>query len=138
MLSCEIYPCGTSIQRIRCGRKRVFEVLWLGGGKAEPNTMDRCFLQWPSYVSLLISQSVRTRYLLRRLVFLFGKGEWLICGLKYKRRLQPWDNCKRPKFGGYLPHPGNHLTPSVELTTWYLVAPLSLLQPRRQNVSSSC
>jgi hypothetical protein len=48
--------------------------------------------------------------------------------------LQPWDNCKRLKFGGYLPHPGNHLTPSVELTTWYLVAPLSLLQPRRQGI----
>jgi len=30
---------------------------------------------------------------------------------KKKKRLQPWDNCKRLKFGGYLPHPGNRLTP---------------------------
>jgi hypothetical protein len=55
---------------------------------------------------------------------------------KKKKRLQPWDNCKRLKFGGHLPHPGNRLTPSVELTTWYLVAPLSLLQPWRQRGSS--
>jgi hypothetical protein len=50
---------------------------------------------------------------------------------KKKKRLQPWDNCKRLKFGGYLPHLGSRLTPSVELTTWYLVAPLCLLQGRR-------
>jgi hypothetical protein len=56
---------------------------------------------------------------------------------KKKKRLQPWDNCKRLKFGGYLPHLGNRLTPSVELTTWYLVAPHSLLQPRRQKVSAA-
>src|SRR5262245_7174282 len=31
---------------------------------------------------------------------------------------------------GYLPHPGNHLTPSVELTTWYLVAPHKQEQSR--------
>jgi len=54
---------------------------------------------------------------------------------KKKKRSQPWDNCKRLKFGGHLPHPGNRLTPSVELTTWYLVAPHSLLQPRRQRFS---
>jgi hypothetical protein len=52
-----------------------------------------------------------------------------------EKRLQPWDNCKRLKFGGYLPHLGNRLTPSVEITTWYLVAPHSLLQPRRQKVT---
>jgi hypothetical protein len=43
--------------------------------------------------------------------------------------------CKRLKFGWRLPHLGASLTPSVELTTWYLVAPHSLLQPRRQRVS---
>jgi hypothetical protein len=31
---------------------------------------------------------------------------------------------------GYLPHPGNHLTPSVVLTTWYLVAP-----PKKKAIS---
>jgi hypothetical protein len=30
---------------------------------------------------------------------------------KKKKRLQPWDNCKRLKFGGYLPHLGSRLTP---------------------------
>src|SRR5262249_27865957 len=30
---------------------------------------------------------------------------------KKKKRLQSWDNCKRLKFGGYLPHPGSRLTP---------------------------
>jgi hypothetical protein len=50
---------------------------------------------------------------------------------KKKKRLQPWDNCKRLNFGGHLPHPGNRLTPLVDLTTWYLVAPLCLLQGRR-------
>jgi hypothetical protein len=30
---------------------------------------------------------------------------------KKKKRLQPWDNCKRLKFGGHLPHPGGRLTP---------------------------
>jgi hypothetical protein len=30
---------------------------------------------------------------------------------KNKKRLQPWDNCKRLKFSGYLPHPGSRLTP---------------------------
>jgi hypothetical protein len=43
---------------------------------------------------------------------------------KKKKRLQPWDNCKRLKFGWRLPHLGASLTPSVDLTTWYLVAPL--------------
>jgi len=50
---------------------------------------------------------------------------------KKKKRLQSWDNCKRLKYGGHLPHLGGRLTPSVELTTWYLVAPLCLLQGRR-------
>jgi hypothetical protein len=30
---------------------------------------------------------------------------------KKKKRLQPWDSCKRLKFGGHLPHPGSRLTP---------------------------
>jgi hypothetical protein len=30
---------------------------------------------------------------------------------KKKKRLQPWDNCKRSKFGGHFPHPGGRLTP---------------------------
>jgi len=37
---------------------------------------------------------------------------------------------------GYLPHPGNHLTPSVELTTWYLVAPLNQRQSRCHAIKS--
>jgi hypothetical protein len=56
---------------------------------------------------------------------------------KNKRRLQPWDNCKRPKFGVYFPHLSRRLTPSVELTTWYLVAPPTLSQARRQTMSSN-
>jgi hypothetical protein len=50
---------------------------------------------------------------------------------KKKKRLQPWDNCKRLKFGDYLPHLGSRQTPFSGLTTWYLVAPLCLLQGRR-------
>ena len=37
---------------------------------------------------------------------------------------------------GYLPHPGNHLTPSVELTTWYLVAPPKLKQSGRHGIQT--
>jgi len=48
---------------------------------------------------------------------------------KNKRRLQPWDNCKRLVVCGHLPHPGNHIDTVGGIATWYLVAPPCLLQP---------